>query len=95
MSSGNSWVYTTFAIELETERPLARSVNRSHCLYRRPVDVILTIFHAVVRSQEHLAPIMSSLHPFSRWLVYSYTPFSQVPIANTTLPSNQTSKSKS
>jgi len=63
MSSGNSWVYTTFAIELETQRPLARSVNR-HCLYQRPVDVILTIFHAVVRSQEHLAPIMSPSIPF-------------------------------
>src|SRR6266851_1892120 len=74
------------------ERSLARSVHCSYRLYQRPVDVILTVFRAVVRSQEHLAPIMSS-HPYLFKIVgLHYTPFSHAPIANTILPSHQTSK---
>src|SRR5712691_2741069 len=74
------------------QRPLARSVNRSHRLYQRPVDVILTVFRAVVRSQEHLAPIMSSHPSLFKMVGLHYTPFSPAPIANTILPSHQTSK---
>ncbi len=74
------------------ERSLARSVNRSHRLYQRPVDVILTVFRAVVRSQEHLAPIMSSHPSLFKMVGLHYTPFSQASIANTILPSHQASK---
>src|SRR6202451_1645320 len=67
------------------QRPLARTVPGSHRLHQRPVDMLLTLFRPVVRSQEHLAPIMSSHPSLFKMVGLHYTPFFACHIAKTTL----------
>src|ERR1700675_4585292 len=70
----------TVQLTQAAERSLARTVDRSHRLHQRPVGVLLTVFRAVVRSQEHLARSWHPIPPFSRWLVYTTRRFPMPPL---------------
>jgi hypothetical protein len=71
--SGNRRVYTTFGKRFQPFR-------------QAEVDVILSVFRAVVRSQEHLVRSCHPIPPFSIGLVYTTRRFSRAAIANTILP---------
>ena len=68
------------------------TVHRPHRFYQRPIGVVLTILYAVVRSQEHLALIMSSHSFLFKMVGLHYIDFSKPAIADTRLASLPTSK---
>src|SRR5882724_12121828 len=74
------------------QRPLARTAHRSHRLHQRPVDVILTILAALMRTQKHLPASLSSTGVGFKRVGLHYIAFSQPAIAKTRLVSLPTSK---
>jgi hypothetical protein len=74
------------------QRPLARTADRSHRLYQRPVGVILTILAALMRTQKHLPASLSSAGVGFKRVGLHYIAFSQPAIAKTRLVSLPTSK---
>jgi hypothetical protein len=74
------------------QRPLARTADRSHRLYQRPVGVILTVLAALMRSQKHLPVSLSSAAIGFKRVGLHYIAFSEPAIANTRLVSLPTLK---
>jgi hypothetical protein len=75
----------TIQLPQVAQRPLARTVDRSHRLYQRPVGVILTVLAASMGPQKHLPASLSSAVLGFKRVGLHYIAFSELAIAKTRL----------